>query len=122
MKKLLIVDDEKHLRLLYKTEFEAEGYQVQTAADAKEALQMFEHERFDLIILDIKMPGMDGVEALGKFLGRDNKIPVIINSAYDSYKDNFMSWAADSYVIKSSDLTELKQKVKDSLGESIYEF
>jgi len=122
MKKLLIVDDEKHLRLLYQTEFEAEGYQADTAADAMEALTMFEHERYDLIILDIKMPGMDGIEALGKFLGRDNKIPVIINSAYDSYKDNFMSWAADSYVIKSSDLAELKQKVKEALGESIYEF
>ncbi len=122
MKKLLIVDDEKHLRLLYQTEFEAEGYQADTAADAMEALAMFEHERYDLIILDIKMPGMDGIEALGKFLGRDNKIPVIINSAYDSYNDNFMSWAADSYVIKSSDLAELKQKVKEALGESIYEF
>ena len=122
MKKLLIVDDEKNLRMLYKTEFEVEGYHVDTAPDAQEALSMFEHERYDLVILDIKMPGMDGVEALGKFLGRDNKIPVIINSAYDSYKDNFMSWAADSYVIKSSDLSELKQKVKEALGESIYEF
>ena len=122
MKKLLIVDDEKHLRLLYQTEFESEGYQVDTAADAMEALGKFEHERYDLVILDIKMPGMDGIEALGKFLGRDNKLPVIINSAYDSYKDNFMSWAADSYVIKSSDLSELKQKVKEALGESIYEF
>ena len=122
MKKLLIVDDEKNLRMLYKTEFEVEGYLVDTAPDAQEALSMFEHDRYDLVILDIKMPGMDGVEALGKFLGRDNKIPVIINSAYDSYKDNFMSWAADSYVIKSSDLSELKQKVKEALGESIYEF
>lgn len=122
MKKLLIVDDEKNLRLLYQTEFEAEGYRVDTAADAMEALSMFERERYDLIILDIKMPGMDGIEALGKFLGRDNKLPVIINSAYDSYKDNFMSWAANSYVIKSADLNELKQKVKEALGESIYEF
>jgi DNA-binding response OmpR family regulator len=122
MKKLLIVDDEKHLRLLYKTEFEAEGYQVDTAADAKEALDLFEREHYDLVILDIRMPGMDGIEALGKFLGRDKKLPVIINSAYDSYKDNFMSWSADSYVIKSSDLTELKQKVKESLGETLFEF
>ena len=122
MKKLLIVDDEKNLRLLYKTEFESEGYQVETAADAQEALKKFEHERYDLVILDIKMPGMDGLEALGKFLGRDNKLPVIINSAYDSYKDNFMSWAADSYVIKSSDIGELKQKVKEALGESMYQF
>lgn len=122
MKKLLIVDDEKNLRMLYKTEFEVEGYLVDSAPDAQQALSMFERERYDLVILDIRMPGMDGVEALGKFLGRDNKIPVIINSAYDSYKDNFMSWAADSYVIKSADLTELKQKVKEALGESIFEF
>jgi DNA-binding response OmpR family regulator len=122
MKRLLIVDDEKNLRLLYKTEFETEGYQVDTAGDAVEALKMFEHERYDLVILDIRMPGMDGIEALGKFLGRDNKLPVIINSAYDSYKDNFMSWAADSYVIKSSDLNELKQKVKEALGESMFQF
>ena len=122
MKRLLIVDDEKHLRLLYKTEFEAEGYRVDAAGDAKEALGLFEREHYDLVILDIRMPGMDGIEALGKFLGRDNKLPVIINSAYDSYKDNFMSWSADSYVIKSSDLTELKQKVKEALGESMFEF
>ena len=122
MKRLLVVDDEKHLRLLYKTEFEAEGYRVDVAADAKEALSLFEREHYDLVILDIRMPGMDGIEALGKFLGRDNKLPVIINSAYDSYKDNFMSWSADSYVIKSSDLSELKQKVKEALGESIFEF
>ena len=122
MKRLLIVDDEKHLRLLYKTEFEAEGYRVDAAGDAKEALGLFEREHYDLVILDIRMPGMDGIEALGKFLGRDNKLPVIINSAYDSYKDNFMSWSADSYVIKSSDLTELKQKVKESLGETMFEF
>lgn len=122
MKRLLVVDDEKHIRLLYKTEFEAEGYHVDIAADAQEALEKFEKERFDLVILDIRMPGMDGIEALGKFLGRDNKLPVIINSAYDSYKDNFMSWAADSYVVKSGDLTELKQKVKEALGESMFEF
>ena len=122
MKKILVVDDEKNIRTLYKTEFETEGYIVDVAGDAKEALKMFEQQKYDLVILDIRMPGMDGIEALGKFLGRNNKLPVIINSAYDSYKDNFMSWAADAYVIKSSDLTELKSKVKESLGESMYEY
>jgi DNA-binding response OmpR family regulator len=122
MKRILIVDDEKPLRWLYRKEFELLGYLVDDAPDAYEAMILFEKECYDLVILDIKMPGMDGLEALGKFLGRDNKIPVIMNTCYDSYKDNFMSWAADAYVVKSADLSELKQEAKLALGDSIYEF
>ena len=118
MKRLLVVDDEKNLLLLYKIEFEAEGYQVDTAANAKDALEMFGKQHYDLVILDVKMPGTDGVEALEKLLARKNNLPVILNSAYDNYKDKFICWAADSYVLKNLDLTELKQKVRDSLGES----
>ncbi len=121
MKRLLIVDDEEHLRLLYKAEFENDGYEAETAGDAEDALELLEHEKFDLVILDIRMPGMDGLQALERFLDRDNRLPVIINSAYDSYKDNFLSWGAESYVIKSSDMTELKQKVRDVLKGSLQE-
>jgi DNA-binding response OmpR family regulator len=46
------------------------------------------------------MPGMDGIEALGKILGKDKTIPVIINTACGTYKDNFMTWSADAYVVK----------------------
>lgn len=121
MKRLLIIDDEEHLRLLYKAEFENDGYQAETAGDAEDALELLEHGKFDLVILDIRMPGMDGLQALERFLDRDNRLPVIINSAYDSYKDNFLSWGAESYVIKSSDMTELKQKVRDALKGSLQE-
>ena len=61
------------------------------------------------------MPGMDGIEALGRILGQDNTLPVILNTAYSSYKDNFMSWSADAYVVKSSDLTELKAEIRKAL-------
>ena len=103
MKRLLVVDDEKNLLLLYKIEFEAEGYQVETAANAKDALEMFGKQHYDLVILDVKMPGTDGVEALEKLLARKNNLPVILNSAYGNYKDNFICWPADSYVLKNSD-------------------
>ncbi len=119
MKRLLIVDDEEHLRLLYKAEFENEGYEVETAGDAGEALELLDRGRFDLVVLDVRMPGMDGLHALERILGRDNRLPVIINSAYDSYRDNFLSWGADSYVIKSSDTTELRQKVREALKGSM---
>jgi len=116
--KLLIVDDEKNIRLLYKREFEFEGYEIELAENGMECLRKIESFKPDLVILDIRMPGIDGLETLNQILGKNNVLPVVINSAYSSYKDNFMSWSADAYVVKSSDLTELKTKVKELLAES----
>jgi CheY-like chemotaxis protein len=61
---------------------------------------------------------MDGIEALGRILADDKRIPVVLNTAYGTYKDNFMSWAADAYVVKSGDLNELKQTVRRLLTET----
>ncbi len=116
MPKILIVEDEKNLRLLYKKDLEEDGYQVVTAANAIEGLKALESEPLDLVVLDIRMPGMDGLEAMGRILDRHPKIPVILNSAYSSYKDNFMSWAADAYIIKSADTGELRAKIRELLG------
>jgi DNA-binding response OmpR family regulator len=115
MAKLLVVDDDKNLRLLYEQELQEEGHEVSLASSGPEALDYLKNKRPDLIILDISMPGMDGIEALGKILAKDKTMPVILNTAYSTYKDNFMTWSADAYVVKSGDLTELKAKIKDVL-------
>ncbi len=115
-KKLLIVDDEPNLRVLYEAEFRQEGYEVVLASDGPEAIKMVEKEKPDLVVLDIRMPGMDGIETMSEILGRDNQLPVIINSAYSHYKENFMSWSADAYVVKSSNTDELKEKVAELLA------
>lgn len=117
MKRILIVDDEKHICELYKSELEDEGYSVQIAGDGKEALALVDSETPDLIVLDIQMPGMDGIEALEKILGRDKGIPVILNTAYSHYREDYTTWGADAYVVKSSDMTELKAEIKRLLGE-----
>ena len=114
-KRLLIVDDEEYIRLLYRSELEEEGYHVTVASDAREALEIVERESLDLIVLDIKMPGMDGIEAMQKIVGKKKNIPIIINSAYPHFKDSFMTWVAEEYVVKSSDLQELKDKIKQLL-------
>jgi two-component system response regulator (stage 0 sporulation protein F) len=114
-KKILVVEDEEGLRLYYQVELEAEGYEVLTARNGKEAIQQLEEERPDLIILDIVMPVMNGMEALGRILGKERKIPIILNSSYPGYREDFMSWAADAYVTKSTDLQILKNKVKELL-------
>jgi CheY-like chemotaxis protein len=114
-KKILIVEDEEGLRLLYEEELEAEGYEVFTASNGKEAIQKLEEKKPDLIILDIVMPVMDGLEALGQIVRKERKIPIILNTSYPGYRQDFISWAADAYVTKSTDLDELKKKVKELL-------
>lgn len=114
--KILVVDDEVNQGLLYEQELTEEGYEVDVANSGERALQMVKENKYDLVVLDIGMPTMDGLETLGKLLSMDNQLQVILNTAYPSYKDNFMSWAANAYVVKSSDLTELKEKIKKSLS------
>ena len=115
MKKILLVEDEESLRLLYEEELKAEGYEVLSAGNGKEALRQLEEVKPDLIILDIVMPVMDGMEALGQIMGRERNIPIVIHTSYPGYREDFMSWAADAYVAKSSDLRELKQTIRDLL-------
>jgi len=117
MKKILLVEDEKPLCLLYEEELGAEGYQVRSVHDADSALKALEEETFDLIITDIRMPGKDGVELISRIMGLRKDIPLIINTAYQSYKEDFMTWAADAYVVKSSSLDELKAKIRELIKE-----
>jgi CheY-like chemotaxis protein len=117
MTTVLVVEDDKNQRLLYEQELKLEGYEVVTASDGKDALGKIQEQLPDLIIMDINMPKMDGIETMGKILGKNRDIPVIINTAYSNYKDNFMSWAADAYIVKSSDLSELKNTVKEVLAK-----
>ena len=118
MAKLLIVDDDENICLLYEEEFTDDGYDVEIAKNGKECVEKLKSFSPDLIILDIRMPQMDGIEALGKIIAKEKNISVILNSAYSSYKDDFRSWGADAYIVKSSDLTELKNKVVEILGKS----
>ncbi len=112
----MVVDDEENIRFLYKEELEDEGYTVTLAANAEEALKKIVEKQPDLITLDIKMPGMNGIEFLRKLKEENRNIPVVLCSAYGSYKQDFRVWASDAYVVKSADLRELKQTIKEILG------
>ena len=116
MTTILLVEDDKNQRLLYEQELQHDGYDVVTASDGKEALEAIQEQLPDIVIMDINMPKMDGIEAMGRMLSNNKKIPVIINTAYSNYKDSFMSWMADAYVVKSSDLSEIKSKIKEVLA------
>ena len=113
MTRILVVEDELALCLLYEEELSAEGYAVECVRDADAALEALRTRAFDLIITDIRMPGKDGIELISQIMGARKDIPIIINTAYQSYKEDFMTWAADAYVKKSSDVSELVQTVKE---------
>ncbi len=113
--RVLIVDDEEGIRLLYKEELEEEGYEVELASSGEEALKKLDSGQMDMVLLDIKMPGMDGVEVLRMLKEKYKELPVILCTAYPHYKQEFGTWASDAYVVKSSDLRELKDKIKDVL-------
>ncbi len=122
MAKILIVEDDDNQRLLYRETLEEEGLEVVEAPDARTALACVGRERLDLVILDINMPGIDGLEALVRIHDSNRKLPVVIHSAYAEYQHQYKSWIADAYVIKSSNPRELKRTVltllDDARGES----
>jgi two-component system response regulator (stage 0 sporulation protein F) len=120
-KKVLIVDDEEHIRFLYSEELADEGYDVITADSGYMLLEKIDEEKPDVVILDIKMVDYNGLDLLQDIRNKYYNLPVILCTAYDTFKEDMKSIAADHYVIKSFDLTELKSKIASALETHIPE-
>ncbi len=117
MKNILLVDDEESIHLLYSDELEEEGYKVYSAYSGEEALEKLGGLiNVDLVILDINMPGMNGLETLRQIKELNPALPVILCSAYEEFKQDISSWASDEYLVKSANLDNLKAAVKRHLG------
>lgn len=113
MAKILIVDNDAELREHYKRELEREGHLVLAGATGLDGFRLFLEGRPNLVILEICLPEMDGLDLMSRILDRDRRMPVILNTAYAHYRDNFLSWAADAYLIKSTDTQELRDTVRE---------
>jgi DNA-binding response OmpR family regulator len=121
MAKILIVDDEEHIRFLYSEELSEAGYEVITADSGYMLLERIDDEKPDLVVLDIKMVDYNGLDLLQDIRNKFSDLPVILCTAYDTFKEDMKSIAADFYVIKSFDLTELKTKIKVALDKTAEE-
>lgn len=112
MSVILHVEDEGSVRLLYREVFEELGYEVIQAATGEEGLKLLKTSQPDLIILDLKMPGMGGRGFLTKFQRLKMKIPVVISTAYPYFEGDPDSKLADAFVVKSGDMGDLVEKVQ----------
>ena len=111
MDRILIVDDDKNVRLVYNEVLSDVGYEVLEAENGKETFDILDHEPIDIVVLDIKLRSESGLDVLQKITKRFPKLPVILCSAYASYHDDYTSWLAESYVIKSTDPEELLKEI-----------
>lgn len=119
MKKILIVDDEKPISDIIKFNMTREGYEVVTAFDGREALAMFTAELPDIVILDLMLPEIDGLE-VAKTIRKTSNVPIIMLSAKDSEFDKVIGLeiGADDYVTKPFSNRELQARVKALLRRS----
>lgn len=116
MQRILIVDDDESVQLVYREELEEVGYEVHSVFSGEEALAKIDQIAPDLVILDIKMPGMDGIDVLCEIKERDSSLPVILSSAYPEFKQDISSWASDDYIVKSANLDTLKESIRKLLS------
>jgi two-component system response regulator (stage 0 sporulation protein F) len=116
MKTILVVDDEENILRLYRDELSESGYRVLTAGTAEETFSLVREDPPDLVVLDIRLGNEpQGIDILRKIKEIDKSIAVVINTAFSEYKQNFGTWASEDYIVKSSDLGELKAKIASLL-------
>jgi len=111
---ILLVEDEENLHEALKLNLELEGYQVVSAMDGMQAVKALQSQYFDLMILDIMLPEMDGIEVLETIRIQNNELPVLILSAKNTSADRVMGLkkGADDYLTKPFNLEELLLRVQ----------
>ncbi|GBG96479.1 response regulator YycF [Lactococcus termiticola] len=119
-KKILVVDDEKAISDVIKFNLEKENFEVLTAFDGEEALEVFEAEKPDLVLLDQMLPKIDGADVLRE-IRKNSEVPIIMVSAKDSEFDKVigLELGADDYVTKPFSNRELLARIKSNLRRSV---
>lgn len=117
--RILVVDDEEALRYLLSSELAAEGYEVETAGDGDEAIESIKQKDYDVVLLDIKMPRVDGFEVLRFIKQNKPEIKVIMLTAYADVKNAIeaLKLGASDFVSKPYDLEDILTSINRALGK-----
>lgn len=120
MGEILIVDDEKNVLSSFKKVFSQQDHNIVTASNAEEGLSCAQKDNFDLLIMDIRMPGISGLEAFSRFKEIDSKMPIIIMTAYGTTETAIeaMQRGAFDYVLKPFDVPKMKELIEKALTAS----
>jgi DNA-binding NtrC family response regulator len=113
---LLFVDDEEGFLELYRSAFAREGYAIRAAVSIAAGRECLAAGGVDLVVLDIRLGEESGLAFLRELKAAQPQLPVVLSTAYARYQDDFSSWLADAYAVKSSDLGELRRTVSRCLG------
>lgn len=118
--KILVVDDEPQVRRVMRTTLTAEGYTIFEARNGEEALQSFRAESPDIILLDVNMPGMDGLEACRQ-IRRNSDVPIIMLTVRSAERDKVLALdaGADDYVVKPFGMQEVLARIRAALRRTL---
>ena len=118
--RLLLVDDEEELVSALAERLALRGFEVTATTSSTEASRWFDEERFDIVLLDVKMPGRGGLELLAEMRKKSPDIPAILLSGCSSARDARLGMAAGAvdYVVKPLDIEELAAKIRHAVGEN----
>ncbi|MCP4706604.1 MAG: response regulator [candidate division Zixibacteria bacterium] len=113
MIRVLVIDDDDHVRSLYDNLLTREGFDVLSTACPEKALNIIRTDKPDIVVLDIELDGNNGLKLIEKYKTEDPYLPIILNSAYSIYMSDFKTWMAEAYIVKSSDIQPLIEKIKE---------
>ncbi len=117
--RILLVDDEQAIQTLLSYPLRRDGYEVVTATDGRQALDRFAEQRFDLVVLDVMMPNMDGIEVCRRLRSR-SQVPIIMLTARDDENEKVLGLeiGADDYITKPFSVRELRSRIRAALRRS----
>ena len=122
MPSILIVDDQPHLQELFALELKDEGYRVVSVSDAESVKGYLRNSKPDLVLLDLCLSGFEGWDLLDEIKSRDPRLPVIIVTAYDNFKEDPRLSQPDGYIVKNFMAFDgLKQKIAELIGRNSHE-
>lgn len=116
MKTILVVDSHRNLGLLYQQELSDEGYQVEVIHDGHQALERIALHPPDLLVMELRLRGMNGTDVVRHIAARYPALPIVLNTAPGYVQEDVVTWRAHACVAKSSDLTELKRAIRQVLA------